>query len=419
VLALAVAALSLVSAPAASAEPTAPAESPAFDPATLADPSPELTDLPKVSIELAKVPVSGAAFDRAAAAYAEVSHAHASARDERVGLDRARTAATAEVRRAQAARVAALARIRGLTQRLDAVEGAIRDLAVQAFVSGRNTERMSEALTSEAPSINETDQRAVLGQLSMEVLLAERAAYRQRIAVAQEQADDASSAGREAQASGEDARADRPGAVAGEVEAASVVAKERVSYEQARVLATVKGVEFPLVALDAYYRAATSEAEARPGCGVEWWGVAGIAKVEGRHGTYGGATLDPNGDTSRRIIGIQLNGSNATAVIPDSDGGTLDGDAAYDRAIGPMQFIPSTWRSYEADGNEDGVMSPFNMYDATLAAANYLCTSSSGLDSDPGLRSAYFSYNHSVAYVDSVLTYARGYERRIDLPDRP
>jgi membrane-bound lytic murein transglycosylase B len=81
-----------------------------------------------------------------------------------------------------------------------------------------------------------------------------------------------------------------------------------------------------------------------------------------------------------------------------------------------MQFIPSTWRAYEADGNEDGEMSPFNMYDATLAAANYLCTASGGLDADPGLRAAYLSYNHSLAYVDSVLGYARGYEERIDVP---
>ena len=82
-----------------------------------------------------------------------------------------------------------------------------------------------------------------------------------------------------------------------------------------------------------------------------------------------------------------------------------------------MQFIPQTWSRYQADGNEDGTISPFNLYDATLAAAKYLCTSSSGLDADAGLRTAYFSYNHSVPYVDTVLGYARLYERTIDVPD--
>ncbi len=176
------------------------------------------------------------------------------------------------------------------------------------------------------------------------------------------------------------------------------------------MLAQVEGVEFPLVALDAYYRAATTVAEERPTCGVEWWGLAGISRVEGRHGTYGGTTLMPNGDTDKRIIGIQLNGTNSTAVIGDTDDGTLDGDPSYDRAVGPMQFIPQTWRRFEADGNEDGTTSPFNLYDATLAAATYLCTASSGLDADPGLRAAYFSYNHSAAL--------RGLRARLRAPVR-
>ena len=417
-LAVSVAALSLSAAPA----PAAPvhralaAESAVFDPAALAPPSPELDDLPLVSIELAKVPVASPAFDRAADAYAEISNTQAAARDARLNIDRARTTARADIRRLEATRVAARARIEGLTRRLDDIEGAVRDLAVQAFVSGRNTARMAEALTSETPSINEADQRAVLGQLSLDVLLTERDAYRKRISDARQRADDAATALAEASTAGSDASADRPDALRAELGTGARVATERVAYEQARVLATVEGVEFPLVALDAYYRAATTEEAASPGCGVEWWGVAGIAKVEGRHGTYGGTTLSHNGDTSRRIIGIQLNGSNATAVIADTDGGAFDGDASFDRAVGPMQFIPSTWRAYEADGNEDGVMSPFNMYDATLAAANYLCTASSGLSADPGLRAAYFSYNHSLAYVDNVLGYARGYERRVIVP---
>ena len=418
-LVLMVAASTLVSPPVAGADRPAPAEPAAFDPAALAPPSPDLPDLPDVSIELARVPVAGGAFDRAAASYLVVSDALVAARDARLALDRARTAARVDRDRLQAIRTAALARVEGLTQRLDDVEGAVRDLAVRAFVAGRNTERVSQALTSETPSINETDQRAVLGQLSMDVLLAERDAYRQRVDAAQRQADDASRQLAEATATAREAGDRRPDAVASEVAAGAQVAVQRVDYENARVLATVRGAEFPLVALDAYYRAAASEALSRPACGVEWWAVAGIAKVEGRHGTYGGATLAPNGDATRRIIGIQLNGTNTTAIIPDTDDGAFDGDPHFDRAIGPMQFIPSTWRAYAADGNGDGVESPFNLYDATRAAADYLCTSSSGLRADAGLRRAYLSYNHSVAYVDTVLGYARGYQRRIALPARP
>src|SRR3546814_7774003 len=78
----------------------------------------------------------------------------------------------------------------------------------------------------------------------------------------------------------------------------------------------------------------------QPACGVQWWAVAGISRVEGHHGTYGGSTVALGGDTTKRIIGIQLNGTNQTAVIGDSDGGALDGDPVFDRAVGPMQFIP-------------------------------------------------------------------------------
>jgi membrane-bound lytic murein transglycosylase B len=195
------------------------------------------------------------------------------------------------------------------------------------------------------------------------------------------------------------------------------VAEERVAYEEARVLAPVEGVEFPLVALDAYYRAARSSEQEDPACGVRWWAIAGISRVEGHHGTYGGAALDPRGDATKRIIGIQLNGTNATQSIGDSDGGALDGDPVYDRAVGPMQFIPQTWARFAADGNEDGTATPFNLYDATLAAARYLCRASKGLQDDGGLRTAYFSYNHSLDYVERVLSFARGYEHAVEVPD--
>lgn len=173
------------------------------------------------------------------------------------------------------------------------------------------------------------------------------------------------------------------------------------------------------MALDAYHRAASTIALFEPSCGVRWWAIAGISRVEGHHGTYGGAELDIYGNPSRPIVGIALDGSNATSVIGDSDGGALDGDAAYDRAVGPMQFIPQTWSRFAADGNQDGMATPFNLYDATLAAARYLCTASHGLDGDAGLRTAYFSYNHSVAYVDRVLSFARGYERSAVVPASP
>ncbi len=405
----------------AAAVPRANAESvpsaPAAPTMLLAPPSPDLPGLPTTSIELARVPVTSRDFEQAAARYAEVDARHAEARTRRHDLDHTVTVLQGRALELDAVGASSLGRIAGLSTRLDAIDTAITELAVKSFVAGGDDERAYAALVSDTPSISDVDRRDVLGGLTMDVLLAERAAYRGRIAAAQERADQALEALTETRTALQDLADQRPDAVQAEVDAAADVATERVSYEEARTLATVDGVEFPLVALDAYYRAATTISDEHPACGVRWWAIAGISRVEGRHGTYGGTTLQPNGDTTRRIIGIQLNGANETAEVGDSDGGTLDGDSAYDRAVGPMQFIPQTWSRFEADGNDDGTSSPFNLYDASLAAAKYLCTASSGLDADPGLRSAYFSYNHSLAYVDAVLGYARLYEGKVEIPE--
>ena len=72
-------------------------------------------------------------------------------------------------------------------------------------------------------------------------------------------------------------------------------------------------------------------------------------------------------------------------------------------AVGWMQFIPSTWRMYGTDANEDGRKDPYNPVDAIFAAARYLAAA--GYEDD--VRRAVFAYNHADWYVDSVLLRAR------------
>jgi membrane-bound lytic murein transglycosylase B len=109
------------------------------------------------------------------------------------------------------------------------------------------------------------------------------------------------------------------------------------------------------------------------------------------------------------IFGPPLDGSNGFAVVGDSDGGAMDLVPTSDRAVGPMQFLPSSWRANEVDLTGDGAADPQNIYDAAATAAAYLCRSGPGLDDEARLRGAYFSYNHSLEYVDIVLGYAHGY----------
>lgn len=397
--------------------PATTASAPRAASAFLAPASPDLPGLPPVSPELASVPVDGAAFRQARARYDAVAATLAAGQRDRVDIDRSLADAGARRSQLRSALAAAEARAAGARARLDTVDAAIADLAISIYTSGGAAARIDAALAIDQPAINDADRRDVLASASMDVLLAERSAYTARLDEAEERLDAADAALADLDAEQAALTQRRAAAVDTEVSAAAPVATERVAYEDARVLATVEGVDFTLVALDAYDRAAASTADEDPACGVRWWAIAGISRVEGNHGTYGGAALDERGDATKRIIGIQLNGTNNTQVVPDSDDGALDGDPAYDRAVGPMQFIPQTWARFAADGNEDDVSTPFNLYDATLAAARYLCRASSGLDADDGLRAAYFSYNRSDAYVARVLSYARRYERSITLPD--
>jgi soluble lytic murein transglycosylase-like protein len=72
-------------------------------------------------------------------------------------------------------------------------------------------------------------------------------------------------------------------------------------------------------------------------------------------------------------------------------------------AMGWMQFIPSSWKTYGVDANGDGKRDPYNPVDAVFAAARYL--KAAGADTD--LRRAIFAYNHADWYVESVLMRAR------------
>jgi murein DD-endopeptidase MepM/ murein hydrolase activator NlpD len=163
-------------------------------------------------------------------------------------------------------------------------------------------------------------------------------------------------------------------------------------------ISDVAAGDIPAVALAAYQNAGKAT-------GIDWVYLAGIGKVESNHGSFGGAVLGADGSITPPIIGIPLNGSNGTQKILDTDGGQWDGDTVYDRAVGPMQFIPSTWATAGKDGNADGVNDPNNLFDAILATAYNL--KANGAPGD--MRAAIFAYNHSDAYVDKVMQIAGTY----------
>ncbi|SFW68658.1 lytic transglycosylase domain-containing protein [Amycolatopsis australiensis] len=172
----------------------------------------------------------------------------------------------------------------------------------------------------------------------------------------------------------------------------------------------------PASMLKAYQNAAAILAKEQPNCHLDWALIASIGRIESNHAR--GGYVNANGDTLEPILGPVLNGAGAFAAIPDTDGGRYDGDPVWDRAVGPTQFIPSTWRGYASDGNGDGVSNPNNIYDETLATARYLCSGGLDLSTDAGQRLAVRRYNNSQSYVDTVMAWAAAYRGGVaQLPD--
>ena len=165
----------------------------------------------------------------------------------------------------------------------------------------------------------------------------------------------------------------------------------------------------PQAALAAYQRAEAVINKADPGCSIPWELIAAIGRVESDHGRYGGNSLDDQGVARPGIYGIALNGKNNTQDISDTDGGQYDNDTRHDRAVGPMQFIPSTWSVVGVDGDSDGTRNPQDVDDAALATAVYLCSGDDDLSTEKGQRASVYRYNHSNDYVDLVLSIMRAY----------
>ncbi|WP_063916362.1 lytic transglycosylase domain-containing protein [Nocardia jinanensis] len=163
----------------------------------------------------------------------------------------------------------------------------------------------------------------------------------------------------------------------------------------------VGALGIPEIVLAAYRNAELALQSSTPGCGVTWNLLAGIGRIESGHASNG--RTDIAGTTNPPILGPALDGSlPGNEVIRAADGG-------YVRALGPMQFLPSTWSRYAADGNADGRADPHNVFDAALGAGKYLCSGGLNLrDPQQELR-AVLRYNNSMSYAANVLSWSAAY----------
>ena len=163
-------------------------------------------------------------------------------------------------------------------------------------------------------------------------------------------------------------------------------------------------------ALSAYTAAALTIQHEHPNCNIGWNTLAAIGYVEARHGTIYGSHLNDEGVAVPAITGPALDGEQFKG-IPDSDNGELDGDTTWDRAVGPMQFIPQTWAIYGRDGNGDGIADPQHIDDAALSAAALLCARGGDLTEQTNWIRAVHAYNQSIEYNHQVVDAANAYAR--------
>lgn len=190
----------------------------------------------------------------------------------------------------------------------------------------------------------------------------------------------------------------------------TATAPERPSDPLASWAQEVGGrIGIPAQALQAYGYAEWVLSQTTPGCRLRWTTLAAIGHVESNHGRTQGATIGPDGVARPSIIGLPLDGKGGRKLIADTDQGRLDGDTTYDRAVGPMQFIPTTWQQSGVDGNGDGVKDPHNIDDAALAAAQYLCRGGRDLTKPQDWWQAILSYNNVQSYAQKVFDTANDY----------
>ena len=301
------------------------------------------------------------------------------------------------------------ARERELAEQLRSARERLRRLAVASYENGGSSSSVDYLLRAQSPadlsrrrkllsSVGRVRNRAVKDYSAAQQSASEK--LQRSVA----DLDHVNAAGATAQA---------------EVEAATArIARLSTELDSARerrklllAVTPVAGTDIPGLFLDAYRAAATAMAKLSPSCGLRWTALAGVGRIESNHGRSGEAALSVRGDISPPIIGVPLDGKNGNALVPDTDHGALDGDTVFDRAVGPMQVIPSTWRLVARDGNGDNIADPNNVFDAALTAATYLCRAApGGLDADAGLQAAFYSYNHSDSYSLAALHWSKVYD---------
>ncbi len=137
-------------------------------------------------------------------------------------------------------------------------------------------------------------------------------------------------------------------------------------------------------------------------CGLSPELLSAVGHAASYHGNIDGHSYDANGRLTPALYGERGDGSRANlATLFDTDFGAIDDDEFWDRPVGPFQLLPISWRLYGSDANLDGVEDPHNLWDASAAAASFLCAMGAGLPDNEAI--AVRNYTGSDALAKRVL----------------
>jgi membrane-bound lytic murein transglycosylase B len=188
--------------------------------------------------------------------------------------------------------------------------------------------------------------------------------------------------------------------------------------DMARVPELSRKMQIPERMLVAYGKAEERQRQANPRCGISWTMLAGIGRKESFHGRINNTDVNPDGSLTKPIIGVPLDGSPGFRAVKDTEDGAMDGDTQWDRAVGPMQFLPTTWKRYAVRVSGDGQpANPQNVDDAAATAARYLCASgNNNLTTPQNWWKAVTTYNESIAYARDVFSGQDAYAKGVQTP---
>ena len=168
---------------------------------------------------------------------------------------------------------------------------------------------------------------------------------------------------------------------------------------------TITAAPIPSAALAAYANAVSLQRSRDPGCAVSVEIVAAIGYNESRH-AVNGTRIGAGGVISPPILGPLSSYPN---TLSPEDRVRFQNTQPYLQAVGATQFMPTTWKGYEPDGNGDGVSDPFNIYDDAMGTAMYLCRVSR-MTTEDQIRASIFSYGYRTpAMQDQLFAMAAQY----------